>query len=86
MNGPFVIRQAEALADRVRALRTTTPIALIGRIGSPSRGRRLPAERDRALAFLREFAARAGGSDPARGAWSAFCQALLAGAEFRYRD
>ena len=43
-------------------------------------------ERDRALAFLRDFAARAGGTDPARAAWSAFCQALFASAEFRYLD
>jgi hypothetical protein len=43
-------------------------------------------ERDRALGFLRDFAARAGTPDSATHAWSAFCQALLASAEFRYLD
>ena len=86
LNGPLVIRQAEALADRVRAIegdeaRRVDRAYRIALARGPT-----PAERDRALAFLREFAARAGGSDPARGAWCAFCQALLAGAEFRYRD
>ena len=43
-------------------------------------------ERDRAVAFLGEFAAGVRGTDPNRRAGSAFCQALLAGAEFRYLD
>ncbi len=59
MNGPFVIRQAEALAERVlatdgadvdkieRAYRSTLS-------RSPTAG-----ERDKAIAFLREFAALA---------------------------
>ncbi len=86
LNGLLVIRQAEALADRVRAIEG-------GEAHRVDRAYRIalargpaPVERDRALAFLGEFAARAGGTDPARGAWCAFCQALLAGAEFRYRD
>jgi hypothetical protein len=86
LNGPLVIRQAEALADRVRAMEGDEAlwvdrayrIALAR--GPTSR------ERDHALAFLREFAARVGGTDPTQRAWSAFCQALLAGAEFRYLD
>ena len=86
LNGPLVIRQAEALADRVRAIQGEE--ARSSRSGLSDRPRAAPTreQRDRALAFLREFAARAGGSDPARGAWCAFCQALLAGGEFRYRD
>jgi hypothetical protein len=86
LNSPFVIRQAEALCDRVfaaegdeaRRVERAYRLALA----------RMPtaAEGDRALAFLRDFAPRAGGTDPARGAWWAFCQALLAGAEFRYLD
>jgi hypothetical protein len=86
LNGPLAIRQAEALADRVGALE-------IDEAHRVDRAYRIAlargptaAERDRALAFLREFAARSGGGDPARAARSAFCQALLAGAEFRYRD
>ena len=81
-----MIHQAEALADRVRATEGDEAHRVdrayrIALARGPT-----PVERDRALAFLREFAARVGGTDPARGAWWAFCQALLAGAEFRYRD
>lgn len=86
LNGPLVIRQAEALADRVceveaddaRRIDRAYRLAL-------ARGP-TAAERGRALAFLRDFAARTKGADPTRAAWSAFCQALLAGAEFRYLD
>ncbi|MDR3632506.1 MAG: DUF1549 domain-containing protein [Isosphaeraceae bacterium] len=86
LNGPLVIRQAEALADRVRASEADQShrVDWAYRIAL-SRGP-TAAERDRALTFLREFAARVEGTDPARGAWAAFCQTLLAGAEFRYRD
>jgi Protein of unknown function (DUF1549)/Protein of unknown function (DUF1553)/Planctomycete cytochrome C/EF hand len=86
LNGPLVIRQGEALADRVRAMEgdDSNRVNRAYRIAL-ARGP-TPVERDRALVFLRDFAVHAGGSDPARGAWCAFCQALLAGAEFRYRD
>src|SRR5262249_9195252 len=80
MNAPFVIRQAEALAERLRAVagddsrRVERAFRLVVA--------RLPtaAERDRALTFLRDFAGRASAPE----AWSAFCQALFASAEFRY--
>jgi Protein of unknown function (DUF1553)/Protein of unknown function (DUF1549)/Planctomycete cytochrome C/EF hand len=82
MNSPFVIRQAEGLAERLRAVEG----------GDAGRARRvyrlayarLPTdeERDGALAFLRAFAAPKSAPD----AWSALCQALFAGAEFRYLD
>jgi hypothetical protein len=86
LNGPLVIRQAEALADRAGASAGDEAVRVdrayrIALARSPSQ-----VERDRALAFLREFAARAAGDDPAREAWCALCQALLAGGEFRYRD
>jgi hypothetical protein len=86
LNGPLAIRQAEAIADRVRAIegdearRVDRAYRIVLARGPTD------TERDRALAFLRQFAARAGGADPSHGAWSAFCQALLASAEFRYRD
>lgn len=44
------------------------------------------AEQTRAGTFLRDFAAPVGGANAKRGAWSAFCQALFARAEFRYLD
>jgi hypothetical protein len=84
MNGPLVIRQAEALAERVRAIegddaRRVERAYRLALARPPSTG-----ECDRALTFLREFAARARGGDPPREAWSALCQALFATAEFRY--
>ena len=52
--------------------RATTPAGSSGRIGSPSRGRRPTAERDRALAFLRRtFAAGATDRRPTPGRRSA---------------
>jgi Protein of unknown function (DUF1553) len=84
MNSTLVSRQADALADRVRAFDGEDPqqVDRAYRLALA----RLPAagERERALSFLRDFAARAGGTDTARAAWSAFCQALFASAEFRY--
>ena len=86
MNSTFVLRQAEALAERVRAFEGDdakwVDLAYRRALTRPPTA----TERDRALAFLRGFAARAGGIDPAHAAWSGFCQALLASAEFRYLD
>jgi hypothetical protein len=86
LNGPLVIKQAEALADRVNSeegdlVRRIDRAYRIALARGPT-----AAERVRALVFQRKFAEHVGGNDPARGAWLAFCQALLAGAEFRYRD
>jgi hypothetical protein len=86
MNSPFVIRQSEAMASRVRSIegddaRRVDRAYRLALARSPT-----PRERDHALTFLRDFAARAEGPDPAQAAWPAFCQALLAGAEFRYLD
>ncbi len=86
MNSPFVARQAEALAELVRSVGGGDPrrIDLAYRLAL-ARPAKL-AERDRAVSFLRAYAAQATGADPPREAWSAFCQALFAGAEFRYLD
>jgi Protein of unknown function (DUF1553)/Protein of unknown function (DUF1549)/Planctomycete cytochrome C len=80
MNGSFVLRQAEGLAERLRAVEG-------GDARRVERAYRLAfarpptdEERDRALAFLRAFAVPRSVPD----AWWAFCQALFAGAEFRY--
>ena len=83
---PFVLRQAEALADRVcageeDAARRVDRAYRLALARAPT-----AAERERALAFLRDFAALGGAKDAARGAWVMFCQALFAGAEFRYLD
>jgi hypothetical protein len=86
LNGPFVIRQADALAVRVRAVdgdaaRRVESAYRIVVARSPT-----AQERDHALTFLQAFPAHREGADPERAAWSAFCQALLASAEFRYRN
>jgi len=85
-NAPFVIRQAEALAERLGTVTDGDP----GRVDRAYRlaFARLPTDREHtlALAFLREFAARTRTLNPAREALSAFCQALFAAAEFRYLD
>ncbi len=86
LNGPLVIRQADALAERVRALEGEEPRRIEAAYLLTLARRPTVVEQERAVAFLREFAARVGGTDPARGAWTAFCQALLAGAEFRYLE
>jgi len=81
LNGPFAIRQAEAMADRLKTVEHDSQrIELAYRLAlarSPT-----PAERDRALAFLQAFAQHTTASEPL----SAFCQSLFAGAEFRYLD
>jgi Protein of unknown function (DUF1549)/Protein of unknown function (DUF1553)/Planctomycete cytochrome C/EF hand len=82
MNNPFVIRQSEALAERVGAVegdeaRRVERMYRLAFARPPTAG-----ERERALAFLRAFAKRGGAGDP----WPAFCQALFASAEFRYLD
>ena len=86
LNNPFVVRQADALADRVcaeggEAAHRVDRAYRLALARAPT-----VKERDRALAFLRDFAARATEADASRAAWSAFCQALLAGAEFQYLD
>jgi hypothetical protein len=81
LNGPFAIRQAEAMAERLRGVEGDA-----GRIDLAYRLAlaRPPTaeERDRVQTFLGDFAARRSASE----AWPAFCQALFAGAEFRYLD
>jgi cytochrome c553 len=90
MNSPFVIRQAEAAANRLRAAHgdddARVEAAYLRFLA------RMPtvAERKRARDFLAGFlpADTAGttGGDRPRAAWTALCQALYASAEFRYLD
>ena len=84
MNGAFVSRHAEALAERARAVggNDAQQVDRAYRLALA----RLPTagERDRALKFIKDFAASSAGVDAQHAAWSAFCQALFASAEFRY--
>jgi hypothetical protein len=90
MNNPFVIRQSEAAADRLRACARDEDsriefayVRLLAR--SPTE-----PEKTRARAFLATFnrgtAAPKTAADSDRAVWIAFCQALYASAEFRYLD
>jgi hypothetical protein len=88
MNDPFVVEQSRQMArqllgssERDDAGRVTTAYRLaLGRAPTA-------AERTRAIRYVNETA-RAGGSRTLAagrdGAWASFCQALMAGAEFRY--
>ena len=86
MNGPLVIRQSNALAERIISASgdNTQRVDLVYQLALA----RAPtiAEKDRAATFLAEFGSRVKHADPTGDAWSAFCQALLASAEFRYLD
>ena len=84
MNGPFVSRQAEALAERVRAVEGDDAQRVdrayrLALARPPTAGGAGPRPR-----VPPRFCRTRGGTDPARAAWSAFCQALFASAEFRY--
>jgi cytochrome c553 len=86
LNNPFVIRQAEAFAERVCAAESDE-VRRIDRAYRLALARpATAAERDRARAFLGRFAAQTGASGQASHVWTAFCQALLASGEFRYVD
>ncbi len=84
MNSPFVIRQAEAAADRLRGLEGDDDARIEA---AYLRFLARPADRRRARPGPRvPGRVREPGSDRERAAWTAFCQALYASAEFRYLD
>ncbi len=81
MNNPFVIRNAEALADRLLAENTDEDARLI-------RAYRLCYSRPpsaKELAKARTFVDEYGRGQARRATWTALCQALFASAEFSYR-
>lgn len=84
MNSPFVIEQAKGLAQRVLAKTgdDADKINLAFRIALARNA--TDAEKQRVLAFLRELGDNPGSNVGRAGAWTAFCQTLLASAEFRY--
>jgi hypothetical protein len=89
MNSPFVIRQAEAAADRLRTIDGDDDRIKAAYLRFLARTP-TAAERDRARAFLAKFAdgvaAKGTAEDRTKAPWAAFCQALYASAEFRYLD
>ena len=90
MNSPFVIRQAEAAADRLRVIEGGDDARIKAAYLRFLARTPTDAERKRASDFLAGFLAggatkKSGGTSP-KAAWTAFCQALYASAEFRYLD
>jgi hypothetical protein len=81
MNNPFVIRQAEALADRLLALSDDDA-------GRVTRAYQLCYSRPPSAKELQngqKFIEDYGRTQSRRAAWAALCQALLASAEFSHR-
>jgi len=81
MNNPFVIRQAEALADRLLASSEEDADKL-------ARAYRLCYSRppsDKELKNAQKFLEDYGRKQSRRSTWAALCQALFAGAEFSHR-
>ena len=90
LNNPFVIRSAEAAADKL--LKGTTTDTERVRAAYLSFYGRPPVEKELATAeqFLKAYKTqltreRVPASRQEREAWAAFCQALFASAEFQYR-
>ena len=87
MNNPFIIRQADAAAERLQTDGKTdearVKLAYLRFLSrSPS-----DAESVRVCEFLKTFPEpKLGAGRRERAAWTAFCQALYATAEFRYVD
>ncbi len=90
MNSPFVIRQAEAAADRLRMIAgdddARIEAAYLRFLARPPTDAERKRARDFLASFLTEDAAKKSGGDRPKAAWTAFCQALFASAEFRYLD
>ncbi|HZL88522.1 MAG TPA: PSD1 and planctomycete cytochrome C domain-containing protein [Pirellulaceae bacterium] len=89
MNSPFVQEQAQQAAKRILAEPTASDEARVDLAFRLAVGR-LPeqAERQSALAFLRDFEQSLESSRPLeekrRAAWTGLCHSLFASAEFRY--
>ena len=90
MNSSFVIRQAEAAAARLREIEGDDDARIVAAYLRFLARKPTAAERNRARTFLARFDSggpeRKTGEDRAKAAWTAFCQALYASAEFRYLD
>ena len=90
LNDPFVRQQALGLAQRVLKQSELDDSDRIGRVYRIALGRSATAkETDRARGYVAEYEAalRQNGNapaDPRTSAWTSFCQAVLASAEFRY--
>jgi len=80
MNSTFVIEQSRAFADRLLAEKRVDDLSRVDLAYRHALGRTATsAERERSLRFISAYSK----TDKTAG-WAAFCQALLACAEFRY--
>jgi len=90
MNSPFVIRQAEAAASRLRGAKgdddARVQAAYLRFLARPPTETEIKRARDFLTSFVTGDAAKKYGGDRTGAAWTAFCQALYASAEFRYLD
>ena len=88
MNSAFVIRQAEAAGDRIRALPGDNASRVRAAYLRSLARAPTAVETARAREFLSRFPTTSDktADDRDRAAWTAFCQALYASAEFRYLD
>jgi hypothetical protein len=87
LNNPFVMRQAEGVAEHLLRGpaaddRGRIRDAYVRLLGRPPSDREVEA----AEAFLAEVRAEKGADTPRHEAWTAFCQALFASAEFLYKS
>ena len=93
MNSPFIIRQAEAAAERLQTLDGDDDARIEAAYSRFLARMPTDRERGRGREFLARFAP-AGAADTSaaisdrqkKAAWTAFCQALYGSAEFRYLD
>ncbi|MCE9568076.1 MAG: PSD1 and planctomycete cytochrome C domain-containing protein [Planctomycetes bacterium] len=87
MNSPFVRRQSELLAKRVRPAATELPVAVEAAYRTAFGRKPTAAEMSRATAFVAQLAETYGKGEPATArAFADFCHALLCSNEFVYVD
>ncbi|MDB5331713.1 MAG: hypothetical protein JWP03_2864 [Phycisphaerales bacterium] len=88
MNNPFVIEQSHHFATRLLDAKLPTDAARVELAYRLALSRTpTAAERQRAIAYVADYARSDAGKDGAKShaeAWASFCQALLGSAEFRY--
>ncbi len=87
MNSPFVRKQADLLAKRVRPVGGELPAAIATAYRTAFGRKPTSQEKDRAAAFVGRHAETYGKGEPATArAFADFCQALLCSNEFVYVD
>lgn len=89
LNDPFVRKQAQSLATRVLARKDLDDAGRLKLVYQLALSRpAAPKEIERATSYIADYAAAASEEksvqNPRMAAWSSFCQAVLASAEFRY--